>query len=212
MSKELTEQWRNRKLGGRWYYIKILGKIEIARLSKYNQFYHLPITNGYAANKDVSEVIAPVPTYAEFKDLMSNLQHIDKCRELTENVNQFQQVKLGVELTEKYYSGTLPSGHYYFSNGNSVYPVEYRQVEPFLCANGITVLCEVPSYEEYKDFEQDNRCLKSGIETYEKQLSRIFEQLKEANELLFDVLDCRESREYHAEKAEQYFKKYGVEK
>lgn len=121
MSKELTEQWRNGKLGGRWYYIKVLGKIEIARLSKYNQFYHLPITNGYAANKDASEVLAPVPTYEEWK-------------------------------------------------------AAYE--------------CQLMESEEVLTLKQ---------------------QLKEAKEILYDVWDCRGSREYYAEKAKEYFEKWGVE-
>ena len=122
------------------------------------------------------------------------------------------------ELTEEWKNDKL-SGWYYcerevlFNGNTAIIPMFLHKMRETEYRSLIKeVLAPVPSYEEYKDFEQDNRCLKSGIETYEKQLSRIFEQLKEANELLFDVLDCRESREYHAEKAEQYFKKYGVEK
>ena len=196
MSKELTEQWKNGTLPFGMYYVKTTyGEIRT------DETVYLVGKKRYRWRYTdiccVEEIIAPMPDYDHFV-------------ELTENVNQFQQVKLGVELTEKYYSGTLPSGHYYFSNGNSVYPVEYRQVEPFLCANGITVLCEVPSYEEY---------IKTGTWYTEKshnellkKIEKLEEQLKEANELLFDVWDCRESREYNAEKAEEYFKKYGVEK
>ena len=122
------------------------------------------------------------------------------------------------ELTEKYYTGTLPSGHYYFSNGNSVYPVEYRQVEPFLCANGITVLCEVPSYEEY---------IKTGTWYTEKshnellkKIEKLEEQLKEANEVIkyatssepydnaYDGDDVIDAIHW---KCGCYLKKYGVE-
>lgn len=85
MTKTLTEQWRNGKLGGRWYYIKVLGKIEIARLSKYNQFYNLPITNGYAANKDVSEVIAPVPTHDQFVELIEKVHILNEANMRLEN-------------------------------------------------------------------------------------------------------------------------------
>ena len=111
MSKELTEQWRNRKLGGRWYYIKILGKIEIARLSKYNQFYHLPITNGYAANKDVSEVLGPVPDYMDCKGLMYDSIALNKTRkridELVSKTDKLEnRLKEAEEVIRLYFKNT----------------------------------------------------------------------------------------------------------
>lgn len=111
------------------------------------------------------------------------------------------------ELTEQYYKGTLLSGHYYFSNGCEVYPVEHRQIEPCLCANGITVLDKVPNYEEYQALLS--------------QLSAISEQLKEANEVIkyatssepyenaYDGDDVIDAIHW---KCGCYLKKYGVEK
>lgn len=108
MSKELTEKWKNRKLGGRWYYIKVLGKIEIARLSKYNQFYHLPITNGYAANKDVSEVLTPVPTYDQFVELTELVKKVDELeKEKAELLEKIEELKDESLYWEKSYLGVL---------------------------------------------------------------------------------------------------------
>ena len=128
MSKELTERWRKGKLPENWYYVHLKsnwGGIDCITINYCDEdgvFEEYP-------DEDIKEVLASVPTYAEFKDLMSNLPYIDKCRELTEKVDQ---------------------------------------------------------------------------------LSIISEQLKEANDLLSSVWDCRESREYHSELAENYFKKWGL--
>jgi hypothetical protein len=56
-------------------------------------------------------------------------------------------------LTEQLYEGTLPTGWYYFNNGVETYIVLYSNAntkdrklqEP----EGITVLCKVPSYEDW---------------------------------------------------------------
>ena len=57
------------------------------------------------------------------------------------------------DLTEQLYAGTLPTGHYYFNNGVETYIVLYsnantkdmKMQEP----SGLTVLSEVPSYDEW---------------------------------------------------------------
>ena len=76
MSKELTEQWKNDKLSG-WYYCE--REVLFNGLKEtHPMFLHKMRETEYRSL--IKEVLAPVPTYAEFKDLMS------KCRELTEKV------------------------------------------------------------------------------------------------------------------------------
>jgi len=78
MSKELTEKWKDGELpNGNYYTICLQGWS--------NSAYEFPCIvycerNCFSAN--VVEVLAPVPTYAEFMDLMSNLEYIDKYRDL----------------------------------------------------------------------------------------------------------------------------------
>lgn len=62
----------------------------------------------------------------------------------------------------------------------------------------LAVLAPVPAYDQF-------------IEPIEK-VDELKQQLKEANEILFNVWNCREDREYYAELAKSYFEKYGVEK
>jgi hypothetical protein len=58
-------------------------------------------------------------------------------------------------LTEQLYEGTLPTGWYYFNNGHESYIVKYdnrntkhwKLQEP----EGITVLAEVPTYDDIKN-------------------------------------------------------------
>ena len=146
MSKELTEQWRKGKLPCGAYYINYLGEMRV--------FLHKK--ERYKNTHEIYEILAPVPTYAEFKDLMSNLPYIDKCRELTEKVGELEW---SIE--------------------------ELEQQNAFEC-----------------------ECNKEYADTLEKN-EQLEKQLKEANDLLSSVWDCRESREYHSELAENYFKKWG---
>jgi hypothetical protein len=63
-------------------------------------------------------------------------------------------------LTEQLYEGTLPTGWYYFNNGVETYIVLYSNAntkdrklqEP----EGLIVLCEVPTYEEYEQMDNWN--------------------------------------------------------
>lgn len=68
--KTLTEQWREGKLPAGMYYIKADGVVAEAKLSRYNYFYNLPHGNGHEANKKVEEVLAPVPSYDEYCNLV----------------------------------------------------------------------------------------------------------------------------------------------
>lgn len=76
MSKELTEQWRNSKLEEGWYYVHLksdwggIDYITINYCDEDGMFEKYP-------DEDIKEVLAPVPTYAEFKNLKYNLQFLD---------------------------------------------------------------------------------------------------------------------------------------
>ena len=99
----LTEKWKNRELEKGWYYIKVYGKVEVARLSKYNQFYNLPVSSGYVANKDIIEVLAPVPSYEDWRKLKEENDKLDEmCHRLSmeETDRTFECFKLKELLKE----------------------------------------------------------------------------------------------------------------
>lgn len=64
----LTEQWKQGKLQGVWYYIKVIPDFEY---SNDIAFY----TGGYFelySEQDIEQVLAPVPTYEEYQALLSD--------------------------------------------------------------------------------------------------------------------------------------------
>ena len=66
----LTEKWKNGELEtGDYYYIKINDKIIPARLSKYGNFYLTEGACGRNAMRKVKQILAPVPSYAEWQSL-----------------------------------------------------------------------------------------------------------------------------------------------
>lgn len=66
-------------------------------------------------------------------------------------------------------------------------------------------------FYECIELKKENSELVQKIQILENQLSGKTEQLKEAEKTLYNVWDCRGSREYYAEKAKEYFEKWGVE-
>lgn len=90
MSKELTEKWEKRELELGSYYVKdASGRVFI---DEYIELLYGDVKRKVFRYEEVIvEVVSHVPTYAEFKDLMSNLQYIDKCRELTEKVEKLEK-------------------------------------------------------------------------------------------------------------------------
>ena len=112
------------------------------------------------------------------------------------------------ELTKKYYNGTLPSGHYYFNNGNETYTVEHRQAGRYCLPSGITVVDPVPSYEEYQDIIQQNVNQESAIETYIEQIKQLQEQLEEANKIMKKLSIWKNT--YGKDLSCRYLKKWGV--
>ena len=65
MSKQLTEQWRDGTLEENRYYVKLPEEIIIANIYQLKQ---LDLVN----DADEIEVLSPVPTYDEYKVLVSN--------------------------------------------------------------------------------------------------------------------------------------------
>ena len=65
MTKTLTEQWRNGTLEESMYYVKLPEEIIIANIYQLKQ---LDLVN----DADEIEVLAPVPSYDEYKVLVSN--------------------------------------------------------------------------------------------------------------------------------------------
>jgi hypothetical protein len=99
------------------------------------------------------------------------------------------------ELTEQWKNGELPDGYYYidYDTQKRIFEIEdgcatYQGLpaETYFLNDVclIKVLAPVPSYDKVKELKEDNRFLKSGIETRDKQIELLQEQLKEANEII----------------------------
>lgn len=92
------------------------------------------------------------------------------------------------------------------------------------------VLAPVPSYDEYNGLKQDNKCLKSGIETRDKQIKLLQEleacemanceaqeiiacleqQLQEANDLIMWVVRTIPTGNKDEDDFDRYIEKWGV--
>ena len=123
------------------------------------------------------------------------------------------------ELTEKWLNGTLKKGNYYvnarnFYNGD-LYKEEIDYFDGvahwFAFAGVDEVLAPVPSYDEYKELKEDNKYLKSGIETRDKQIERLQEQLNDANDIIdFYFPKIKKIYSICIEPLKLYRKKWGV--
>ena len=93
------------------------------------------------------------------------------------------------DLTEQLYSGTLPTGHYYFNNGVETYIVLYKNInskhlilqEP----EGLEVLCKVPNYDEWK-FAQE-QLHKEGTWYTERAYKNVRKAVRELAKKLLQV-------------------------
>lgn len=92
---------------------------------------------------------------------------------------------MGKELTEQWQNGTLPEGYYYtqYNNCSPFIYYSYR-VKKRINAEKTNVLSAVPSYREYNDLKEDNKYLKSGIETRDKQIEQLLKKLETATKAL----------------------------
>ena len=76
MSKELTEQWRNGTLEEGWYYVHLKSEWGGIDCTTINYCDEDGVFEEYP-DEDIKEVLEPVPTYAEFKNLKYNLKFLD---------------------------------------------------------------------------------------------------------------------------------------
>ena len=99
------------------------------------------------------------------------------------------------DLTEQWKKGELPEGHYYVKDGENMIAEYidgyfYNNGEPMTSFSGGVdeVLAPVPSYEEWRDLEDD-------LATCDKDLNNVCEQkeeLYEENQQLKELLnECR---------------------
>ena len=95
------------------------------------------------------------------------------------------------ELTEKWKNGELDCGWYYIK---IYWGAGYDTIFDYNTANGEfadfgkksvkEVLAPVPSYDEHNELKQDNKYLKSGIETRDKQIEQLEKRLEIATKAL----------------------------
>lgn len=108
------------------------------------------------------------------------------------------------DLTEKWKKGELPVSEYYLLYKDGTTDREYydwanvygRVTEKGFSTDPndiVKVLAEVPSYEEWKAKLEENTKLK--------------ELLKEAEKIIWEVMDCREDREFYKDLANEYYTK-----
>lgn len=83
MSKELTEQWKNGTLPENWYYIHLksnCGNIDCITINYCDEdgvFEEYP-------DEDIKEVLAPVPSYDEYNELVQKTHILEKQLEYAE--------------------------------------------------------------------------------------------------------------------------------
>ena len=100
MTKTLTEQWNDGTLEQKYYYVKFDCKPK--------PFVEIELKNFLldlvkVKDRDNIEVLAAVPTYAEFVDLMSNLEYIDKYRELVRKTDKLtKQLAIATKALKEY--------------------------------------------------------------------------------------------------------------
>ena len=82
MTKTLTEQWREGTLEQRYYYVKYFGNGQKPFVEIELKNFLLDLVK--VKDKDKIEVLAPVPSYDEYKELVSNSDKLEKRLEVSE--------------------------------------------------------------------------------------------------------------------------------
>ena len=80
MTKTLIEQWQKGKLPNGDYYIKVCGNLTGKEFFVYDNYI-----NGkwkYTLDRNVIDIIAPVPNYDEYKELVSKTEQLQKKLEI----------------------------------------------------------------------------------------------------------------------------------
>lgn len=102
-------------------------------------------------------------------------------------------------LTEQWRDGILQEGYYYINSKKWGMLIDRYRDQINDCGNkwrgfdnyqGVVdeVLAPVPSYDEYNELKQDNKYLKSGIETRDEQIERLEKRLEIATKALKDIV------------------------
>lgn len=143
-------------------------------------------------------------------------------------------------LTEQWRDGKLPSGLYYIK-GKVNYDIALLRnifnpvlTNPFneddVFEPDFVPIARVPSYDEYNGLKEDNKYLKSGIETRDKQIKLLQEleacemanceaqeiiacleqQLQEANDLIMWVVRTIPTGNKDEDDFDRYIEKWGV--
>jgi len=121
------------------------------------------------------------------------------------------------ELTEKWKNGELEDGYYYVKVSWGIeedvcqdYYFSMRDEWEIHINDRIKeVLAPVPSYDKVKELKEDNRFLKSGIETRDKQIERLQEQIKEANSVICGLYHLVTDKKAASGVVCDYLVKYG---
>lgn len=98
-------------------------------------------------------------------------------------------------LTEQWREGELFGLHYVKIPKEEVCIHNVSYMDYLLDEYGVEVLERVPSYDEHNELKQDNKYLKSGIETRDKQIEQLEKKLEIATKAL---KDCYNDMKYWA--------------
>ena len=102
MSKTLTEQWREGTLEQRYYYVKYFGNGQKPFVEIELKNFLLDLVK--VKDRDKIEVLAPVPSYDEYKQLVSKTEGLEKQLEIaTKALNETKDRLLKMELSNLNY-------------------------------------------------------------------------------------------------------------
>lgn len=107
MSKELTEQWRNRTLSENWYYIHLKsdwGNIDCITINYCDED---GVFEAYP-DEDIKEVLAPVPDYSEWKQTEEQVQNLQRMveQECSKRCELESRLKEAEEVIRIYFKNT----------------------------------------------------------------------------------------------------------
>ena len=90
MTKTLTEQWREGTLPEGWYYLRLEPNFE----NRYDIVYNFGIDFDLYNTEDIEEVLAPVPGYDEYQDIIQqNVNQEAAIETYIEDIKRLQEQK-----------------------------------------------------------------------------------------------------------------------
>lgn len=102
MTKTLTEQWRDGTLERGYYYYKT--KVG-AKVIGYQCFgLKFPYDYNHNTIDSVEEVLAPVPSYDEYNELVQKMHTLENCLEVSEKAHYrtLEQLRIATKALEVY--------------------------------------------------------------------------------------------------------------